>query len=83
METKEIRRLGQRRMKAIADERHLSEALRPLVIDALREGARPGEIVELTGWSPAQVRIIARAAGLPPAKRGTAGKAARSSDTGH
>lgn len=66
---KQLSRSGARRIRAEREEREVAEELRPLVVQALREGARPGEVAKLTGWSTAQIRTIARAAGLPDARR--------------
>ena len=68
----ELRRIGAKRQKAEREERDAADALRPLVAAALREGARPKDVAEATGWSHAQVRNVARQAGLPPARRGRA-----------
>lgn len=70
MDTKEFRRLGAKRIKAEQDEATYADQLRPMVVEALREGMRPAEVVEITGWSPAQVRTIARIGGVEPARRG-------------
>lgn len=78
MSTTDLRRLGAKRMRLEADERAVADQLRPLIADALRGGMRPAEACELTGWSPAQIRIIARAAGVGPAPRGPRPKAGRS-----
>jgi hypothetical protein len=72
MDLKEFRRIGARRQKAEREAAELAERLRPLAVAALRAGVRPAEVVEITGWSAAQVRTIARVAGLGPAKRGPA-----------
>lgn len=77
MDTTELRRVGARRIKAEREQADLAEKLRPLAEQALREGARPAEVAALTGWSPAQIRNIARAAGIGPAPRG---RPARSAD---
>lgn len=65
-----LRRIGAKRQRAEREEREAADELRPLVATALREGARPKDVIEATGWSHAQVRNVARVAGLPPARRG-------------
>jgi hypothetical protein len=74
--TDELSRIGAKRQRAEREEREAAEQLRPLVAQALRDGVRPGEVAKLTGWSHAQVRNVARAAGVPPARRGIAAKSA-------
>jgi hypothetical protein len=76
MDTKELRRIGTRRQKAEREAAELAEQLRPLAVAALRDGMRPAEVVEITGWSAAQVRNIARTAGIGPARRGRAARKA-------
>jgi hypothetical protein len=76
MDVKEFRRLGERRRKAEAEAASLTEQLRPLAAEALRAGIRPGEVTDITGWSKAQIRNIARAAGVDPARRGRAVRSA-------
>jgi len=70
VDTDELKRLGAARKRADERARELAEQLRPAAIEALRAGVRPGEVAEITGWSPAQLRVIARIAGVEPAKRG-------------
>jgi hypothetical protein len=52
----------------------LLEQARQVVIDAvvgaLRAGVPPTEVIELSPFSPAHVRVIAREHGIPPAKGG-------------
>jgi len=72
MYREELRRLGAIRTRALAEVEDVGEAMRPFIVEALRDGMRPGEVVKLTGYSPAQVRVIARVAGLEPARRGKA-----------
>lgn len=76
MDTREFRRLGQRRREAEREAATLTEQLRPAVADQLRAGMRPADVAEITGWSLAQVRNIARAAGVGPARRGRAARKA-------
>lgn len=76
MDTAELRRIGTRRQEAEREAAELAEQLRPLAVDALRAGMRPSEVREITGWSLAQIRIIARAAGIGPARRGVAARTA-------
>jgi len=66
-------RVAHERAKTRVDE--TSRALRDAVIAALRVGVRPRDVVAQSGWSPAQVRAIARGAGLDPAKPGRDPKA--------
>jgi hypothetical protein len=47
------------------------------VAQALRSGVPPTEVVELSPFSPAHVRVIARQQGIPPAKGGPRKKVAR------
>lgn len=70
MDIAALKRLGARRKKALDEANSLAEELRPLAEQALREGMPPVEVAKLTHWSPAQVRIIARTAGIGPAQRG-------------
>jgi hypothetical protein len=56
--------------RAIIKAEKTSAALRVGVIEALRDGMRPAEVREHSGWSPAQIRAIARGAGIAPAKPG-------------
>lgn len=64
------------RWRAAADrERELAEKLRQLVIEHLRAGMRPGDVAKLSGWEPSQVRKVARAAGIGPARRGPSPRA--------
>lgn len=74
MDTTEIRRLAARRERLRREAITVSECLRELAAEALREGVRPGMVAKLTGYSPAQVRIIARADGIAPGRPGRAGK---------
>lgn len=46
------------------------DQLRELAETMLRAGHAPREVREATGWSPAQVRIIARNIGVEPARSG-------------
>lgn len=78
MDIKEFKRVGTRRVKAEREANALADQLRPMAAEALQAGMRPAEVCEITGWSPAQVRNIARAAGVGPAKRGK--PASRSAD---
>ena len=52
----------------------LLEQARQVVIDAvvgaLRAGVPPTEVIDLSPFSPAHVRVIAREHGIPPAKGG-------------
>lgn len=67
-----MKRIKSRREKISREDRELSDRLRDLVEQALRAGHRPGEVAAESGWSPAQVRIVARVAGLAPARPGRA-----------
>lgn len=47
-----------------------SEALKKLVLDALRSGDyRPTDVTAASGWTSAYVRKLARAAGIEPTER--------------
>lgn len=70
MDITELRRVGTAHAAAEARERELAERLYALVVDALRAGLRPGDVAKLAQLSSAQVRVVARRAGLEPARRG-------------
>ena len=62
------------------DEQRLDQSRRVLidaVVDALRAGVPPTEVVELSPFSSAHVRVIARQHGIPPARGGPRKKSAR------
>lgn len=69
MDTDELRKLGAKRKKLIDDLDQVSERVRELAVEALRANVPPSKVQELAGYSTAQIRNIARAAGLPPAVR--------------
>ena len=66
----ELAKLRKAHEQARARVDETSRALRIAVIAALRAGVRPRDVQQQSGWSPAQVRAIARGAGLDPAKPG-------------
>lgn len=70
MDTDELRRLGTKRARLIRELDEVSERIRALAVEALRSDVPPVEVQRLSGYSHAQVRNVARAAGLPPARRG-------------
>lgn len=72
MDAKELARTGAKRAKLTADLAAANERLTTLAEQALRDGMRPGEVVRLSTLSPAQVRMIARRAGVGPATPGPA-----------
>jgi hypothetical protein len=53
------------------------QALVGVVVEALRAGVPPTEVVELSPFSPAYVRVIAREHGIPPARGGPRKKGAK------
>jgi len=69
-----LAQLGTRRDELRRQLAEVEGQLHDAIRAALADGCRPGEVVELSSYSPAQVRNVARAAGLPPARRG-AGRA--------
>ena len=62
-----------------ADERleQARQALIEAVVEALRANIPPTEVVELSAFSPAHVRVIARRYGLPPVRGGPRKRATR------
>jgi hypothetical protein len=61
-------------------ERQFDEARQAViqaVVTALRAGVPPTEVVELSPFSPAHVRVIARDHGIPPARGGPGKRAAK------
>lgn len=62
--------LGKRRQRLEQQERDAADELRPLIIEALREGLRPAEAQRITGWSAAYLRGLARGAGVDRARPG-------------
>ncbi len=53
------------------------EELKALAVSALQAGLRPMEASTLSGYTRAHLRQIARAAGIPPARRGGNGSTRR------
>ena len=49
---------------------HARQVVIDAVVRALRAGVPPTEVIELSPFSPAHVRVIAREHGIPPAKGG-------------
>lgn len=74
MDTTELRRLGTKRKRLMEDLDGISERIRELATEALREGVPPSEVIALSGYSHSQVRNMARVAGLPPAPPGAPGR---------
>jgi hypothetical protein len=74
MDTDELRRLGTKRGKLIRELDEVSERIRELAVAALRGGVPVVDVLKDSGYSHAQLRNIARAAGLPPARRGVKAK---------
>lgn len=72
MDTDELRRLGSKRARLRRELDEVSERIRELAVDALRNDIPPARVQELSGYSHAQVRNMARAAGLPPRRRSAA-----------
>src|SRR5690554_5172659 len=70
MDTKELQRLGAKRERLRRELAETEERIIDLAVDALREGLPPTEVSKLSGYSHAQLRNRARAAGLPPARPG-------------
>lgn len=70
VDTSEAKRLGAKRKRLLNEAEAISERLREHAADMLRAGLAPAEVKELTGYSAAQVRIIARTAGVGPARPG-------------
>jgi hypothetical protein len=62
-----------------ADERleRARQALIEAVVEALRADMPPTEVVALSAFSPAHVRVIAREHGIPPARGGPRKRATR------
>ncbi len=71
-ELTDLRKAGRAWAKAAQEERAAADRLRELTVAALKAGHRPGEVVAASGWVPAQVRKVARAAGLDRARPGPA-----------
>lgn len=66
----EIAAAGARRQRDADRLRKSSDALKELVLVALREGAhRPTEVAKASGWTGAHVRKMARDAGIEPDER--------------
>lgn len=70
MDTDELRRLGTKRARLMRELDDVSARVRELAVAALRADVPPAEVIRLSGYSHAQLRNVARAAGLPPARPG-------------
>jgi hypothetical protein len=66
----EIKAAGQRRKRDADRLKQSSDALKELVLAALRAGAHgPVKIANESGWTPAYVRKLARENGIEPDER--------------
>ncbi|MYS16127.1 hypothetical protein [Streptomyces sp. SID4982] len=66
----DITAAGARRKKDADRLKQSSDALKELVLDALREGHyRPTDVTKASGWTAAHVRKMAREAGIEPDER--------------
>jgi hypothetical protein len=66
----EIAAAGTRRQKDAERLKHSSEALKELVLAALRDGEhRPTDVTKASGWTAAHVRKMARDAGIESDER--------------
>jgi hypothetical protein len=72
-----LRKAGEQYSQAEQRREHARQVLVDAVVAALRAGVPPTEVVELSPFSPAHVRVIARQHGIPPAKGGPRKKAGR------
>lgn len=66
----EIRAAGQRRKRDDDRLKQSADALKQLVLAALRDGEHgPAKIAKESGWTPAYVRKLARENGIEPDER--------------
>lgn len=66
----EIAAAGTRRQRDADRLKQSSDALKELVLDALRDGEhRPTDVTKASGWTAAHVRKMARDAGIEPDAR--------------
>lgn len=66
----DIAAAGTRRQRDADRLKQSSEALKELVLAALRDGEhRPTEVTKASGWTAAHVRKMAREAGIEPDER--------------
>jgi len=66
----EIAAAGARRKRDADRLKQSSDALKELVLDALRDGQhRPTDVTKASGWTAAHVRKMARDAGIEPDER--------------
>lgn len=70
MDTKALERLGAKRERLRQELTEIEEQIIELAVEALRQGELPTKVARVSGYSPAQLRNRARAAGLPPARPG-------------
>ena len=70
MDTTELERLGQRRRELLAELAVTEERIHAAAVDALRAGVRPVDVARLSTYSAAQLRNIARLAGVGPLRTG-------------
>lgn len=72
MDTTKLERLGERRRKLEQELAEVEEQIHAEATAALLAGVRPVDVARLSTYSPAQVRVIARTAGIGPARPGRA-----------
>lgn len=66
----DIAAAGARRKRDAERLKQSSDALKELVLDALRDGEhRPTDVTRASGWTAAHVRKMARDAGIEPDER--------------
>lgn len=66
----DIAAAGARRKRDAERLKQSSDALKELVLDALRDGEhRPTDVTKASGWTAAHVRKMARDAGIEPDER--------------
>lgn len=66
----DIAAAGARRKRDADRLKQSSDALKELVLDALRDGEhRPTDVTKASGWTAAHVRKMARDAGIEPDER--------------
>jgi len=70
MDTTLLKRLGTKRERLRRELLDVEERIIGLAVEALREGLPPTEVRRLSGYSHAQLRNRARAAGVAPARPG-------------
>lgn len=63
-------KLGARKARLERDLETVAEELRPLIIDAMREGAPLREVANRSSYSTDWIRRIAREAGIKPRSTG-------------